>query len=105
MSKNKKALSRQRNSNIATPEVIDADTLSYTSDDDLMRRLDYLYSEKDKAYNSNFGDLTSWEVEICYVQRELGIRNSRKFLHEKFLRENQAQVRFGAEEQFTAVFN
>ena len=87
MSKNKKSFSRpQRNVNL--PEIVDIDMLSCTSDDDLGRRMDHLYSEKDKVNSLNF-DPTPWEIEICYVQRELGIRNNRKFLHEKYVRENR----------------
>lgn len=85
MSKNKKSFTRQR---INLPEVIDSDSIAYASDDDLSRRLDYLYSEKDKAYEANY-DLSPWEVEICYVQREFGIRNNRKYLHEKYVKEHR----------------
>lgn len=88
MSKNKKSFSRQRSNNVPLPEVVDIDSLSYTNDEDLLRRLDNLYSEKEKAYVANF-DLSPWEIEICYVQRELEIRDNRKFFHDKFLKENQ----------------
>lgn len=91
MSKNKKSFSRQR---VNLPEVVDIDMLAYTSDDDLSKRLDYLYSEKDKAYDANF-DLAPWEVEICYVQREFGIRNNRKYLHEKYIKENRFEDQDG----------
>jgi hypothetical protein len=32
--------------------------------------------------------LVSWETEICYVQREIKIRNSRRVAHEKYVRNN-----------------
>ena len=83
---NKKSFSRQRNVNL--PEIIDIDMLSCTSDDDLNRRVDHLFFEKDKANSLSF-DPTPWEIEICYVQRELGIRNNRKNLHEKYVKENR----------------
>lgn len=89
MSKNKKSFSKPRN-NFNPVDVIDIDTLSYSNDDDLIRRLDHLFNEKDKVNQSNM-DSVAWEVEICYVQRELRIRNGRKAAHEKYLREHKSE--------------
>lgn len=86
MSKNKKSFSRAR-SNVNPVDVVDMDTLSYANDDELIRRLDYLFDEKDKLNQHNL-DSTPWEIEICYVQRELRVRNARKTAHEIYLREH-----------------
>lgn len=98
MSKNnKKSFSRPRNVNPV--EVMNMDVIGYMNDDDILRRLDFLFSEKDKVLQANI-DPTPWEVEICYAQRELKIRNGRKALHERYLKENRIE---DAQEESTFV--
>ena len=69
------------------PEVIDMDSLSYYDDDGLERRHNQLQSEREKALSGGH-EPTPWEIEICYVQREMKIRTSRRAAHEKYLRTN-----------------
>lgn len=73
--------------NMELPEVINMDTLSYANDDELERLHSFLQGERDKASKTDY-DLQPWEVEICYVQRELRIRNSRRAAHDRYVRSN-----------------
>lgn len=82
MKKTKK--SQVRNYSVSYPETIDIDTLSYTADDDLMRRQDYLFSERERYLHEDV-DVRPWETEICYVQRELRIRYVRRHTHDRYL--------------------
>jgi hypothetical protein len=69
------------------PEVIDMDSLSYYDDDSLERRHGFLQNEREKVVGEGL-DANPWEVEICYVQREIKIRSTRRALHEKYIRSN-----------------
>lgn len=69
------------------PEVINMDSLSYFDDDNLERLHNHLQNEREKAARFT-EDLLPWETEICYVQREMRIRNQRRVLHERYLKNN-----------------
>lgn len=76
-----------RNNQLNIPEVRNMDLLSYASDDELDRLHTQLQEEREKV--SRFSeDLTPWEVEICYVQREIRIRSARKVAHERYVKSN-----------------
>lgn len=76
-----------RNNQINAPEVRNMDVLSYASDDELERLHAHLQEEREKI--SRFSDdVTLWEIEICYVQREMRIRSTRKAAHERYLKTN-----------------
>ena len=69
------------------PSVIDMDTLSCMSDDELVRLHANIQNEKDRM--SRREDVViAWEIEACYVQRELKIRSDRRNAHEVYLRSN-----------------
>lgn len=69
------------------PELVNMDALACYDDESLERTHAYLQSEREKASRYT-DDLTAWEVEICYVQRELKIRGSRRAMHAEYLRSN-----------------
>lgn len=69
------------------PSVVDMDSLSYYDDDHLERYHSHLQAEREKAFH-NGGSSQAWEVEICYAQREMKIRNARRIAHEKYVRMN-----------------
>lgn len=69
------------------PEVINMDTLSYFDEESLTQLHERLQGEREKAL-SDGSDSTPWEVEICYVQRELKLRSTRRAIHEKYVRSN-----------------
>lgn len=87
--KNKKQSnnSQHSDSNVLEPYIVDMDVLSYSSDDELRERNRYLSEEKDQAYKVGY-DTYLWEVELAYVQREMGIRATRRMMHEKYMRSN-----------------
>lgn len=69
------------------PEVVDMDSLSYYDDDSLDRHHGRLQAEREKVQTDG-QDTLPWEVEICYVQRELKIRSNRRAAHERYIRSN-----------------
>jgi hypothetical protein len=69
------------------PNVVDMDTLSYYDDEHLDRYHSHLQVEREKAVHGG-GNSLAWEVEICYAQREMRIRNGRRIAHEKYVRSN-----------------
>lgn len=80
------------------PDVIDMDTLSYFDDESLDRQHGRLQSERERVL-SDGQDALPWEVEICYVQRELKLRSSRRAAHEKYIRSNPDLY----QENYTAI--
>ena len=72
---------------VDVPYVIDMDALGYSSDDDLRERHGYLSSARDQVLRAGM-DAYLWEVELAYLQREFGIRETRRAAHEKYLRLN-----------------
>lgn len=93
MKKNKKAQAQVRNNyrNVDYPEVVDMDTLSYATDDELVRRQDFLFSERERYLREEV-DVRPWESEICYVQRELKIRYVRRLAHDRYLNTQGAEI-------------
>lgn len=70
---------------IEAPRVTDIDVLSTMGEDDLERLLHQFQSERSRVENYDL-DAGPWEVEICYIQRELKIRSSRRAAHEQYLK-------------------
>lgn len=88
MKKNtKKAFNNSFDLDQDLPQIVDMDSLSSYDDDQLDRYHNQLQSEREKIVHSGT-DPQPWEVEICYVQREIKIRNARRVAHEKYLRTN-----------------
>lgn len=85
--KHQQPMSSNYRSNMELPEVINMDSLSYLNDDELERRLSFLQGEISKALKADY-DLQPWEVEVCYVQRELRIRTARRSAHDRYVRNN-----------------
>lgn len=69
------------------PDVANMDDLSYAIDDELERRVSYLFSERDRAASMDV-DTRPWEEEISYVQREIKIRIGRRAAHDRYVRSN-----------------
>jgi len=90
----KKNIIGKKNSHqtVNLPDVIDMDTLSYASDDELVRRVSYLASDRDRAIRNGYAP-ELWETEICYVQRELSLRQLRRVSHEKYVASLSEDVR------------
>lgn len=85
---NKKPSTKNNNiERIDFPSVVDIDTLSYATDDELLRHAAFLKSERERAVKLDC-NVTPWDIEVCYVQRELMIREDRRIAHERYLRLN-----------------
>ena len=69
------------------PNVVDMDALSYFDDESLDRYHNNLQNDRERVARDGH-DALPWEVEICYVQREMKIRSSRRAAHEKYLKTN-----------------
>ena len=90
---------------VETPEVTNMEELSYYDDDSLERQYSHLQTEREKASREGY-DLRPWEVEICYVQRELKIRTARRAAHERYIRSNpDAYYDPSAQEDFDQTAN
>ena len=96
----KKTKKNQKNAytrnDIELPAVVDMESLSYVSDDDLDRRHSYLLGERERAVRLEC-DSRPWDTEICYVQRELKIRSDRRVAHERYLRTNPEASFYGSQ--------
>ena len=69
------------------PEIVDMDSLSYYDDEALDRHHGRLQNEREQAQQEG-QDTLPWEVEICYAQREMKIRNTRRAMHDRYIRSN-----------------
>jgi len=69
------------------PQIVDIDSLASYDDDHLDRYHNHLQSEREKVLHGG-NDTHPWEVEICYVQREIKMRSARRVAHEKYIRTN-----------------
>lgn len=81
---------KQNTHNVTVPEipaVINMDILSYASDQEIESRFRSLDSERQKVNNMGYDPYT-WEVELAYLQREIGIRESRRIAHENYVKNN-----------------
>jgi len=92
---------------IEAPRVTDIDVLSIMNEDDLDRILHQLQNERNRVENYDL-DAGPWEVEICYIQRELKIRAARRVAHDQYLKtlsaENVAEEAFDDEESEEMYF-
>ncbi len=61
------------------------DQLAWMPDDDLMGLYMTLERDRENVLSMRGKDVTPIEVEICYVQRELDIRNTRRRAHTQWL--------------------
>lgn len=78
--------SKKRNvqQNNLGPDVIDMDTLSSMSDDELSNRFQRLEGERESLREQRVYT-REWEVEIAYVRREQQLRRTRRELHDAYL--------------------
>lgn len=83
---NDKSSYRSR-SGFQQPEIVSMDALTYYDDESLERYHANLQGVRESVVQGG-ADAVPWEVEICYVQREIKIRVARKVAHEKYIRSN-----------------
>ena len=91
----KKSVGQSQRHSVDMPNVVDMDILAYSSDDELRERYGYLNSMRESVVRSGY-DAQPWEVELAYIQREVGIRESRRFAHDRYIRSNPDNTQFDA---------
>jgi hypothetical protein len=70
------------------PERLNTDNITYMSDAELQQAANYIYAELNRCHETKkLKYLNHWEEEICYVQRELSIRNSRLNAHSEYMKQ------------------
>ena len=90
MSKNKrKEKMRQARQDLPELKVWTIDVLASLADDDLYTLLLKLEDERSKLLRQGHQDrvVNRWETELCYVSRELDIRQTRRKAHAEWLAE------------------
>lgn len=83
-------MKKKNTHNVVVPEIpaaISMDILSYASDLEIESRFRSMDIERQRVNNMGY-DPYAWEVELAYIQREIGIRESRRIAHENFLKNN-----------------
>ncbi len=73
------------------PEVTNMDILAILSDEEVYSRVSHLESDRQKVVDFRL-DPFRWEVEIAYLRREMGIRKTRREVHEIWMKENAALI-------------
>lgn len=77
---------KQKKNNFYSHDLqLTIDSLAYTSDDDLRNLHDSLRKERDMTVREGF-DSTNVETSICYVQRELSVREVRRAAHMNYVK-------------------
>lgn len=67
---------------LALPQAVPRDVMIELSDDELVSRLEALFSDMAYVGESCSLPLKPWEVEIAFYQRELGWRQERRRKHD-----------------------
>ena len=86
---------------VPVPSAVNIDDIAVYSDEELFSRLASMENDRLKVVESRF-DPTSWEIEIAYLRREMGIRRQRREAHEIYIRENAHLLQ---EEEVTVDFD
>lgn len=81
MSNNKK----KKNNFYSHDLQLTTDSLAYTADEELRNLHDSLRRERDMVLREGYDSL-GVETSICYVQRELGIREKRRAAHSDYMK-------------------
>ncbi len=77
---------KQKKNNFYSHDLqLTIDSLAYTSDDDLRNLHDSLRKERDMTVREGF-DSTAVETSICYVQREISVREVRRSAHMNYIK-------------------
>ena len=80
-------MSNKKKNNFYSSEMISIDDLCYTLDDDLRNMQDSLRKERATAEREGF-DPHQTEIALCYVQRELGIRDDRRAAYFEYVKKH-----------------
>lgn len=67
--------------------VITSEEMAYMQDEELRNLQDTLRKERDYGHREGYNTRNA-EITMCYVQRELGIREQRKVAHFSYLKKH-----------------
>lgn len=73
----------------AQPIVLNSDTIAGMEEPEIKNRLENLNAELTEIGDSERGK--PWEVELCYLERELQMRKLRSQLHTQYLKKIQEE--------------
>lgn len=76
---------KQKHNYYMNDVVINSEDLCYTADEDLRNLQDSLRRTRDAAARDGY-DPKRVEISLCYVQREIGIRENRRSAHHAYLK-------------------
>ena len=89
---NKNMSKKQKKNNFYSHDLyLTIDSLAYTPDEELRNLHDSLRKERDMTVREGF-DSHDVETSICYVQRELSVRESRRAAHVAYIKANNISV-------------
>lgn len=69
------------------PTPVSMDVIARYLDDELYSHLSQMENDRNKVIEAKL-DPSPWEIEIAYLRREMGIRKTRREIHEEFVRNN-----------------
>jgi len=84
MAKNKTVQKRSSDLTVQYPQKITFDELAVV-DDDTLGSMHKSHVDAINRMSSHDLNTSPWEIELCYVQREMQMRILRKELHTKYL--------------------
>lgn len=77
---------QKKKASVPLPEVVNMDDIATMTDDVLIENLRSLETAREKAIEERI-DTVPWEIEACYVRRELQLRRVRHSAHENYLQQ------------------
>lgn len=83
---------QQRTLPVQLPDIVNMDDIGIMTDDDLLERLRALETDREKVLDANM-EAIPWEVESCYIRRELQMRRYRHGEHEAYLNDLERENR------------
>ena len=76
--------------------------LDRVSDDELNGRLNAVRAMIRRT-RKHLGDTRDAEVELCYLEREMEVRENRRMAHSKYLSETYSETSFSSQEEEEAL--
>lgn len=82
---------RQRHQpSIDYPDVANMDDIAVLTDEELVEAISRLDVERRKVLSERC-DAKDWEIELCYLRREMQIRRKRRETHDSFMESLSAE--------------
>lgn len=76
-----------KNQNHMNDVIISSDELAYMTDEDIRNLQDSLRKEREYEIRDGYSAKNT-EIMLCYVQRELGVREVRRAAHARYMKDN-----------------